>query len=304
MNMQRVRPGLAIMMLACAAPDLSAENVTLSTYYPSPSGIYTQVITTGRTSLCRDGGTLSVGTATPVPGAKLDVEGTGGVILNAGNVSINKTTNDGYPLDVNGSAKVSSDLRVGGNIRSATLNTTSDATIGGALGAATLTTAGDASVGGNLLVSGTVTGGSASSNVFAGDLCTTTGGTTKCLSGAVQAPAPTGGVTSVSCPADWNCSVSGTTLIVAPPGNVVASACPAGWNCSANPQTFRISLTGPTRGPLVYQCPDGKQCCSGGAWGYYGCTGQITTAAFCSTIEYPCSCTVACTPLGHLTLTP
>ena len=77
MNAKRFRSGLAIVMLALGAPELSCENVTLSTYYPSPSGVYTQMVTTGRTFLCRDDGTLAVGTASPVPGAKLDVEGAG-----------------------------------------------------------------------------------------------------------------------------------------------------------------------------------------------------------------------------------
>lgn len=55
---------LAIML--CAVPELDSESVTLSTYYPAPSGVYTNMITTGRTYLARDGTAVSVGsTALP-----------------------------------------------------------------------------------------------------------------------------------------------------------------------------------------------------------------------------------------------
>ncbi len=77
--------GAAVMML-CAVPELNSESVTLSTYYPAPSGVYTQMITTGNTWLARDGGFITggggvrnyltrVGIGTPAPRAKLDVDG-------------------------------------------------------------------------------------------------------------------------------------------------------------------------------------------------------------------------------------
>ena len=70
-----VASGAAVMML-CAVPELDSESVTLSTYYPAPSGVYTQMITTGNTYLARDGGAgTSVGIGTTAPGAKLDVNG-------------------------------------------------------------------------------------------------------------------------------------------------------------------------------------------------------------------------------------
>lgn len=43
---------LAIMF--CAVPELESESVTLSTYYPAPSGVYTNMITTGNTYLARE----------------------------------------------------------------------------------------------------------------------------------------------------------------------------------------------------------------------------------------------------------
>lgn len=64
--------GAAAMMLL-AVPELESESVTLSTYYPAPSGVYTQMITTGNTYLSRDGGNTGVGTTAPV--AKMHILG-------------------------------------------------------------------------------------------------------------------------------------------------------------------------------------------------------------------------------------
>ncbi len=65
---------LAVAAIALAvAPELDSESVTLSTYYPAPSGVYTRMITTSDTYLARDGGNVGIGTAQP--SAKLDVRG-------------------------------------------------------------------------------------------------------------------------------------------------------------------------------------------------------------------------------------
>lgn len=64
--------GAAAMML-CVVPELDSESVTLSTYYPAPSGVYTQMITTGNTFLSRDGGNTGVGITAPI--AKMHILG-------------------------------------------------------------------------------------------------------------------------------------------------------------------------------------------------------------------------------------
>jgi hypothetical protein len=56
-----------------SVPELASESVTLTTYYPAPSGVYTQMITTSNTYLARDGGNVGVGT-TAMQG-RLDVVG-------------------------------------------------------------------------------------------------------------------------------------------------------------------------------------------------------------------------------------
>lgn len=88
------------LLLAIAAPELGSENVTLTTYYPAPSGIYNQMITTGTTYLARDTGNVGVGTT--APSAKLHVVGNA---LVAGNVT------------VNGAATVNGDTTIAGNAR-------------------------------------------------------------------------------------------------------------------------------------------------------------------------------------------
>lgn len=83
---------LALVLLLASAGDLASESVSLTTYYPAPSGVYSQLITTGNTYLARDGGAVGVGTT--APGGKLDVAGTayvsqmqttGNNVVNTGN---------------------------------------------------------------------------------------------------------------------------------------------------------------------------------------------------------------------------
>ena len=54
---------LTSLVLLMTAAELGSESVTLTTYYPAPSGVYTQMITTGKTLLARDGTSVSIGSA-------------------------------------------------------------------------------------------------------------------------------------------------------------------------------------------------------------------------------------------------
>lgn len=112
-------PLAAVMMLA-AVGELNSESVTLSTYYPAPSGVYTNMITTDNTYLARDGGAASrVGVGTTSPGAKLSVAGSMAVGSYAGNVPPANAlivggrvgvglTNPAQALDVVGNVNVAS----------------------------------------------------------------------------------------------------------------------------------------------------------------------------------------------------
>lgn len=71
------RLALAGAMMFAAVPELASESVTLTTYYPAPSGVYTTMITTNNTFLARDasanGGQVTVGSANTATGQQLDV---------------------------------------------------------------------------------------------------------------------------------------------------------------------------------------------------------------------------------------
>lgn len=81
-------------LMLSAVPELGSESVTLSTYYPAPSGVYTNMITTSNTYLARDGGNLGVGTSSP--SSKLHVNGTstlGGNTTVSGTLTVSNTAN-------------------------------------------------------------------------------------------------------------------------------------------------------------------------------------------------------------------
>ena len=73
------RHGLAALfvlaLLFFCTPNLGTEQVTLFTTYPSPSGVYTKIITTGDTYLASAAGVVGIGTVAPNPRAKLHVKG-------------------------------------------------------------------------------------------------------------------------------------------------------------------------------------------------------------------------------------
>lgn len=60
----------ALVMLA-GVDELVSESVSLTTYYPAPSGIYTQMISTNNTWLSRDGGSVVIGQNSAAAAGKL-----------------------------------------------------------------------------------------------------------------------------------------------------------------------------------------------------------------------------------------
>jgi len=88
------------------ASDLGSEGLAMSSYYPSPSGVYTKMLTTSDTFLAKTGGHVGIGTTNP--SGVLDVKGTGDVLFNtSGSVGIG-TTSPVAALDVTGSVKIGS----------------------------------------------------------------------------------------------------------------------------------------------------------------------------------------------------
>jgi hypothetical protein len=93
-----MRALMAAAMIFSAVSEVASESVTLTTYYPAPSGVYTQMIVTGNTYLARDSGDVGIGTANPV--APLDVSnttnGSGGYMHLAGATAPTLTTQGAY----------------------------------------------------------------------------------------------------------------------------------------------------------------------------------------------------------------
>jgi hypothetical protein len=67
-----------------------SETLTMTTYYPSPSGVYRKLVSTAQTLLARDGGMVGVGTTNPQ--ARLDVNG---------NSNLRGAVNTGGPIEHN-----------------------------------------------------------------------------------------------------------------------------------------------------------------------------------------------------------
>lgn len=115
---RRGRLLVALALTAVLAGDGAPSTLTLTTIYPAPSGVYKNMVVTQLANLARDaGGQVGIGLGTwpPNASAKLDVEGTGTVLLNSGNVGIGRTTPIAA-LDVNGAIRPGSGgVAIGGS---------------------------------------------------------------------------------------------------------------------------------------------------------------------------------------------
>ena len=60
-----IKWGIVVCLFVLPAEKGRAESVTLTTYYPAPSGVYARMITTGNTYLSRDSNETMIGTLTP-----------------------------------------------------------------------------------------------------------------------------------------------------------------------------------------------------------------------------------------------
>ncbi|PKM96692.1 MAG: hypothetical protein CVU79_12195 [Elusimicrobia bacterium HGW-Elusimicrobia-3] len=66
---------LSLFFLCWHPGFIGSETLTLTTYYPAPYGGYVSILTTGRTLLARDTGTVGIGTNNPLNTVKLDING-------------------------------------------------------------------------------------------------------------------------------------------------------------------------------------------------------------------------------------
>lgn len=134
MNMKmNLKVFAGLLALGFAGYTAYAENVAISTYYPSPYGTYQNLDVTADAHFATASGNVGIGTASP--GSKLTVNGTSSLQGNttvsgtfsttqgtnlataSGNVGIG-TASPGYDLEVSGNTYVSGNLRLrdgGGN---------------------------------------------------------------------------------------------------------------------------------------------------------------------------------------------
>ena len=65
MTLDRRTGWLTLVLLFCLSIYAIAEDITLTTYYPSPRGVYQELSTTGNTLLATQGGNVGIGTTAP-----------------------------------------------------------------------------------------------------------------------------------------------------------------------------------------------------------------------------------------------
>ncbi len=93
---QKAMVGIICLAFLCFHPKiLGSEQLTLTTYYPSPYGGYARLLTTNLTVLARDGSGVAVGGYTSPGSAKLAVNGNVGI----------RTTSPTQRLDVVGNVR-------------------------------------------------------------------------------------------------------------------------------------------------------------------------------------------------------
>lgn len=84
--------GAAAFLALMRAEPLSTEQLTMTTYYPAPYGVYKEMRVTDESYLAYAAAAARVGIGTTSPGGKLHVTGTGNVIFNTtGNLGVGTT---------------------------------------------------------------------------------------------------------------------------------------------------------------------------------------------------------------------
>ena len=73
---ERIKSWLMFGILLGTAAYGIAEEITVSTFYPSPRGVYNELRTVGTAALATQGGAVAIGKDAPATGMALDVDGT------------------------------------------------------------------------------------------------------------------------------------------------------------------------------------------------------------------------------------
>ena len=73
--MKRLLTGVAVLMLAGGAAGVRAEDVTVSTYYPSPRGVYQELRVANNAQLAMQAGAVLIGPNPPAGGERVRIDG-------------------------------------------------------------------------------------------------------------------------------------------------------------------------------------------------------------------------------------
>lgn len=102
-----------MVAFSIAAPAAGQENYTLTTYYPSPSGVYKRMLTTADTILARDGGKVGIGLGKAIaPQQVLSVGGSVNIDQASGNKG---AVNPGLTFGSGSGEGIASKRDLGGN---------------------------------------------------------------------------------------------------------------------------------------------------------------------------------------------
>jgi len=172
-----------------------SEDITITTYYPSPFGSYRELTTTNNTYLATNSATsVGIGTTTPAPGTKLDVVDANAVIVrvrsNAAQPVLRLDTGSGAAIPTiqyyrSGAQQVSLELNAANGFQvtmgatpAIVISQTGAASINGNVSITGSLTSGSATHTGNLSVSGSTTVGAATinGNALVNGSMTATGG--------------------------------------------------------------------------------------------------------------------------------
>jgi hypothetical protein len=311
---RRTLVGIMVSALLFGAGIAISETLTMTTYYPSPSGVYRKLVSTAQTFLARDGGNVGIGTSTPAN--KLSVAG--GNAEFGGRVGIG-TNAPQAPLDVRGEIRTTGGVVTGqeylevnangsGN-RNAYVDLHGDDTYwdyglrvirgnGGPNTYAGIFNRGSGPLylqsqdGGHVLVYSQAGGTVQLNSQGWGGLQMITGGNLGMYINSA-------GNVGLGTWGPWTkLDVNGRVRITdgtQSNGRVLTSD----WNGVASwqpPSTGRV-------GPPVYQCPSiSGGSLGGGKWGFYGCHGGFSSLSRCLVVEWPNSRWFNCSNIGRLLL--
>ncbi|MBI4056934.1 MAG: hypothetical protein HY399_05225 [Elusimicrobia bacterium] len=100
---------LVFLLLVLFRRELSTEQLTLTTYYPAPYGVYNELRTIGNTYLAYTSGRVGIGTNSPTGKLQVTVAGSDRLFINDTNGRVGVGTNSpGDEMEINANTNITS----------------------------------------------------------------------------------------------------------------------------------------------------------------------------------------------------